>query len=189
MLKLVFIRHGATAGNLEKRYIGRTDEGLTEESKKTLAGHTYPAAEAVFVSPMKRCRQTAEIIYPFSVYNIADKMRECDFGRFEGKNYIELSGDSEYQAWIDSNGTLPFPGGESSEEFKERCINTFSDIAGQYINKDITLAFVIHGGTIMSILEHYAEPQCSFYDWMTDNGNGYEAFYKNNKINTVKKLW
>ena len=27
-MKIVLIRHGATKGNLEKRYIGRTDEDL-----------------------------------------------------------------------------------------------------------------------------------------------------------------
>lgn len=31
-MKLFMIRHGATAGNLEKRYVGRTDEGLTEQA-------------------------------------------------------------------------------------------------------------------------------------------------------------
>ena len=28
MIELLFIRHGATAGNLQRRYIGRTDEPL-----------------------------------------------------------------------------------------------------------------------------------------------------------------
>ena len=30
MIHLLFIRHGATAGNLEKRYIGSTDEPLCD---------------------------------------------------------------------------------------------------------------------------------------------------------------
>ena len=30
MSEILFIRHGSTAGNLEKRYIGRTDEPLCE---------------------------------------------------------------------------------------------------------------------------------------------------------------
>lgn len=30
-MKLIFIRHGKTAGNLERRYIGRTDEPLCDE--------------------------------------------------------------------------------------------------------------------------------------------------------------
>ncbi|MFR2606513.1 MAG: hypothetical protein ACLTAX_15870 [Waltera sp.] len=38
----------------------------------------------------------------------------------EGHNYQELSGDPAYQRWIDSGGTLPFPEGESREEFIRR---------------------------------------------------------------------
>ena len=29
-MKIILIRHGKTPGNLEKRYVGRTDEGLSE---------------------------------------------------------------------------------------------------------------------------------------------------------------
>ena len=47
---------------------------------------------------------------------------EIDFGLFEGKNHRELSGNMAYQEWIDSNGTLPFPEGESREEFIDRSI-------------------------------------------------------------------
>jgi len=47
---------------------------------------------------------------------------EMDFGAFEGHNYQELSGDPAYQRWIDSGGTLPFPEGESREEFIRRSV-------------------------------------------------------------------
>lgn len=29
-MRILLLRHGETAGNLEKRYVGRTNEGLTE---------------------------------------------------------------------------------------------------------------------------------------------------------------
>ena len=48
-------------------------------------------------------------------------LKECDFGDFENKNYKELSGNPDYQAWIDSGGALPFPGGEDPEGFRNRC--------------------------------------------------------------------
>lgn len=51
-------------------------------------------------------------------FHIIEELSECDFGEFENKNYKELSGNQDYQRWIDSNGTLPFPGGESREAFK-----------------------------------------------------------------------
>ena len=101
-MRLYLIRHSLTAGNLERRYIGRTDEGLCKEGMELLRSRTYPEAEAVFVSPMKRCVQTAELIYPEQTYVVVEELAECDFGKFENRNYEELSGMPEYQAWIDS---------------------------------------------------------------------------------------
>lgn len=128
-MKIVLIRHGATKGNLEKRYIGRTDEDLCGEGIKKLKEDTcagiYPPAQAVFSSPMKRCLSTAECIYPVQTPQIVWDFRECDFGLFEGKNYKELTGNPQYQQWIDSNGTLPFPGGEALTDFKKRSVRAF----------------------------------------------------------------
>ena len=125
-MKIVLIRHGATAGNIKKRYIGITDEDLCASGIESIhnnikAGY-YQEVQAVYVSPMKRCRQTAKLIYPEYKQHIVPDFRECDFGIFENKNYKELSGNGDYQAWIDSNGTLPFPNGESMDAFKSRCL-------------------------------------------------------------------
>ena len=92
----------------------------------------YPEVTYVYVSPMKRCVQTAEIIYPkmmkAGAYSCNEKLRECDFGLFENHNYIELSGCPEYQAWIDSGGKLPFPEGESREAFIRRTLEGFREV-------------------------------------------------------------
>lgn len=36
-----------------------------------------------------------------------------------------MTGDAEYQAWVDSNATLPFPGGEDPQEFRDRACQGF----------------------------------------------------------------
>ena len=64
-------------------------------------------------------------MYPGLVQKECPLLKECDFGDFENKNYKELSGNPDYQAWIDSGGTLPFPGGEDSEAFRIRCREGF----------------------------------------------------------------
>ena len=127
-MQIVFIRHSMTAGNLERRYIGcRTDEPLCEagislaQQKTAEIRQTFPMPEVVLTSPMRRCVQTAEILFPDTPREIVYGLQECDFGDFEGKNYAELSGDPAYQAWIDSGGTLAFPGGESRAAFLQRC--------------------------------------------------------------------
>ena len=112
MIRLYLIRHGQTEGNKKKRYIGVTDEPLCEEGKSFLREMKYPALQAVYVSPMRRCAETAEILFPDRPVHVIEELAECDFGDFENKNYEELTGNPDYQVWIESGGTLPFPGGD-----------------------------------------------------------------------------
>ncbi len=174
-MKVYLIRHGETEGNREKRYIGKTDEPLTKEGKRELEKQTGIQAETIFVSPLKRCRQTAEILFPHQPVRILEELAECDFGTFENKNWKELSGDPAYQAWIDSNGALPFPQGEDPVEFRARCCRGFERGLAQCFREETgSAAFVVHGGTIMSILERYGVPRKDFYQWHVKNGQGYE---------------
>ena len=188
MAELILIRHGKTAGNLLGRYIGsRTDEPLCDEGREELAGKQLPEVERLYVSPMKRCVETAEILWPGfdrkKMQKVTD-LRECDFGDFENKNYKELSGNGDYQAWIDSNGTLPFPNGESMDAFKSRCLEAFAwiveEVSGaeqEWIASGKTGIFragiVVHGGTIMAILEQYGYPKAAYFDYQVKNGCGY----------------
>lgn len=188
MTELILIRHGKTAGNLLGRYIGsRTDEPLCDEGREGLAGKQLPEVERLYVSPMKRCVETAEILWPGfdrkKMQKVTD-LRECDFGDFENKNYKELSGNGDYQAWIDSNGTLPFPNGESMDAFKSRCLEAFAriveEVSGaeqEWIASGKTGIFragiVVHGGTIMAILEQYGYPKAAYFDYQVKNGCGY----------------
>ncbi|NCB91052.1 MAG: histidine phosphatase family protein [Clostridia bacterium] len=182
-MKIYLIRHGETMGNSEERYIGRTDEPLLDEEKIRLQNKVIPKVETVFVSPMLRCRQTANLLFPKQPVRIMEELAECDFGEFENKNWKELTDDPQYQEWIDSNGTLPFPGGEDPMKFKERCCRAFAKAVSECFKEKIeTAAFVIHGGTIMSILERYAVPQKEFYDWHVKNGEGYQ-------IEILSSLW
>ena len=104
-MKVYLIRHGATPGNLEKRYVGTTDEPLTKDAVTALKKLRvrYPIPVQVVTSPLKRCMQTASLLFPGIPSECCDGLKECDFGRFEYHNYMELSRDAEYQRWIDSN--------------------------------------------------------------------------------------
>ena len=153
MLKLWLVRHGMTEGNSHQRYIGVTDEPLCEEGRKLLEKFTYPAVQALFVSPLKRCRETASILFPKGEQRIVPLLAECDFGEFENKNYKELLDNPHYQEWIDSNGTLPFPGGESKEECADRNLKGFDEVLKACRDEGVTeAALVVHGGTIMNIM-------------------------------------
>lgn len=186
-MKLIFIRHGKTWGNIEKRYIGKTDESLCDIGKNELADKEYPDCEVVISSNMKRCIQTAEIIYPDKNIIIYDDFRECDFGDFEGKNYFELKDDYNYRNWIDSSGILRFPGGENPMEFKNRCIFTFRKAVSDH-NRHSVIAFIVHGGTIMSILEKYAVPGKNYFDYQISNAGGFITEFDGKQIIIMEKI-
>ena len=173
MIDLYFIRHSLTRGNLEKRYIGTTDESLCDEGIELLSHKFIPQTDRIFVSPMKRCLETASILFKNQEITVVSELRECDFGIFENKNYMELSGSVYYQQWIDSNAALPFPDGESREVFAARCLDGFNKAVNQIDDSVHSAAFVVHGGTIMSILEQLAVPRKSYYEWFTENAAGY----------------
>ena len=186
-MEVRLIRHFATEGNLEKRYIGVTDEEIKTECIQEQAlkkeengqygkgnGREKWEPELVIVSPLKRCRQTAEILFPGTEQIVCEKMRECDFGLFEGKNYLELTGDPAYQSWIDSGGTESFPGGEDPMDFRRRCICGFEEMMEKMIEeKRQKVGVVVHGGTIMSVMEAFDPGKQEFYHWQVKNGNGF----------------
>lgn len=171
-MKYILIRHGQTEGNLEKRYIGcRTDEPLCSEGKLTLMNGRYPKVDYVFVSPMRRCLETAQIIYPNVPREIVADFRECDFGEFENKSYPELRYRQDYCEWLASGGALPFPGGESRSDFISRSVRAFQKcIVGKMKG---SYAFIVHGGTIMAIMEALTRPEKSYYDFQVENGRGF----------------
>ncbi|MDE7133135.1 MAG: histidine phosphatase family protein [Lachnospiraceae bacterium] len=173
---LVFIRHGATKANKEHRYLGRTDEGLSEEGIGELLSYqrqsSYPNVDCLFTSPMKRCLETARILYPNLHPAVIPEWAETDFGQFEYKSYEELKGDPLYQAWIDSGGALPFPGGESREEFIARCNKGFLKMCDELRREEsATAGIIVHGGTIMALLSKYCGGD--YYDYQVGNGGGY----------------
>ena len=178
-VELYLIRHGKTPGNEEKRYVGRTEENLSEKGRREPLEKQAPAAEILFSSPMKRCVESCQCLYPGMEPIEIDAFREIDFGTFEGKNYQELSGNKDYQAWIDSGGTMAFPQGESRQDFIQRNLAGFQELLTvlRGLPKDkITAAAVVHGGTIMSILSgaHGGD----YYDYQIPNGEGYRVCIK-----------
>ncbi|MCI9669058.1 MAG: histidine phosphatase family protein [Oscillospiraceae bacterium] len=184
-IMIVFIRHGATLGNLEKKYIGITDEPLCPQGKKYLQDHAslFPSVNQVFVSPMRRCRETAAILYPKLEQIIVPDFRECNFGLFEGKTYEMLKEEPEYIHWLETGGESPFPVGESRTQFTKRCTEAFLQLIPQF-QKDI--AIVAHGGTLMALLSSFGKG--NFYDWHTKNGNGFQAEFDGEHFLNIRPL-
>ena len=197
-LEILLLRHGQTQGNLEKRYIGKTDEPLLMEDteriqkvsslQKRLEQENIARPQKLFISPMLRCRQTAELLFPGQEQVVIDKLREMDFGRFEGKNYKELSPDPAYQAWIDSGGRLPFPEGEDRACFIRRTMDGFLQMTELAWRENCRqIAAVVHGGSIMAILSSLL--QDDYFVYQVPNLAGYAFCYEGaGKIQAVRRI-
>ena len=178
-MQIILIRHGATPGNLKKRYVGRTDESLSEEGQKALlreGNQLDVIPDRLFLSPMKRCLETADLLFPGMEQEIVPDLRECDFGEFEYRNYLEMKDDPLYNKWIGSGGTDPFPDGESPAEFRKRSVKAFMETMRREAiqgRDEETVVFVVHGGTIMAVMAALAVPRRGYFDWQIGNAKGY----------------
>lgn len=186
MKEILFIRHGSTAGNLEKRYIGRTDEPLCTEGLAQIHALARQGlqADSLFLSPALRTRQTAQLLFPWLTGTLVPDLWETNFGEFENRTYQELSGNSAYQAWVDTGCTGPIPGGETVADFKARCVRAFARIIPT-VPEGSTAAFVIHGGCIMAILEACAAPKKNFYDYHIPNGSYIRCAWENGTLRVL----
>ena len=78
------IRNMPCEGNLEGRYIGRTESPLAASSIQDLLElkrrYRYPSAGAFYASPSTRCVDTLKLLYPAADPEVILEMAECDFG-------------------------------------------------------------------------------------------------------------
>ena len=178
--RIHMIRHGLTQGNLDGKYIGVTDQPLcregVEELEELRREYEYPRVQKVYVSPLTRCLQTADILFPDIPAEPVADLKEYDFGLFEDKTMPELAGEPAFQAWTAGGMADPPPGGEDRFEFDKRIKRGFAAVLGDMMkNKIFDAALVTHGGILMGLLAAYGYPRRKPLDWRIDNGKGYTA--------------
>lgn len=168
-MRVLLLRHGATAGNEERRYVGkRTDEPLSQlgidQCKRFGA---WRGADKVYCSSLLRARQTAQLCFPRAQVVLVQGLEEFDFGAFEGRTADEMAHDAAYRAWVESNCKDACPGGESLEDFVTRTRRTITRMLfAARGNGEDRVAIVAHGGTIMAALD-------GFYSKHVGNCEGY----------------
>ena len=179
-IEIDWMRHGLTQSNEEHRYLGQTDEGLSEHGKEQILEKGERNVAGMLVSsPMKRCVETANLLYGRTPDLMISEWVEIDFGAFEGMNAAELHGNAAYQKWIDSGGSNPFPEGESREAYTERCMKGLERLLlillreQKKAEKIQNITAVVHGGTIMAVLSSLTRRD--YFDFQTQNGTGYHT--------------
>lgn len=156
MTILTLVRHGQTDWNLQRRIQGSTDIplNLTGEAQALTAANQLAgeAHDAIYSSPLKRARRTAEIIaaeLSLPDPELVPDLREREFGEAEGievGEYLERYGD--WRAEV--------PGAETLEEVGERALAAMDDLVRHSRRRSAptaeSLIIVTHGGVLRALL-------------------------------------
>ena len=141
------IRHELTQANIERRYIGWTDQSIIRKVSVDMAF----APNVIYGSDLKRCEETAACYFPNVPFKANAQLRETNFGDFEMKTYNELQHNPLYRAWIDDPLSVEPPNGESLKAFNTRILTAFQEL----IKGKEEVTCIVHGGVIKSILANY----------------------------------
>lgn len=141
------IRHELTQANIERRYIGWTDQSIIQKVSADIAF----TPSAIYGSDLKRCEETAACYFRGVPFVANAQLRETNFGDFEMKTYDELKNDLLYRAWIDDPLSVAPPNGESLKAFNARILMSFQEV----IKGKEEATFIVHGGVIKAILANY----------------------------------
>ncbi len=157
MTRLILIRHGETRWNLQKKYQGHANPGLSATGKKhvrALAARIKDLGiDGLYTSPLKRARQTAAILSAktgFKPHPDA-RIKELNFGNWEGKTAAELiaQNDKNFRSWLEGQWKTP-KGGESLAELNRRVRAFLKDCVKKHKGKKI--AIVSHGGPLRMMI-------------------------------------
>lgn len=150
--RLILFRHGETDWNVEQRYFGVSDiplndngRRLAEEASKSLFKESI---SAVYTSDLSRAAETAQIIAAERDLLVVEdpRLREMDFGPFEGMTYDEMMRQKRSAAvqWIDDPFTCSLPGAEPFCRLSERVESFLSDLLRRRFGESVVI--VTHGG-------------------------------------------
>lgn len=175
---IYFLRHGQTSESAEGRYIGHTDVPLSAAGEAQLREmceqYDYPTPDVVFASPLKRCLQTAQIVYPDADIIPMRDLIEYNFGEFENRTAEELENHPVFPRWLAGEEGVDPPFGESSRDFQKRVCSAFIRIVEGLLKTGTTrVAIVTHGGVITTLLSTFGIPQAPMHEWMMPEGCGY----------------
>ncbi len=178
------IRHGLCQGNLEGRYIGRTQSPLSDKGFKELLDlktkYKYPYAKSFYASPSTRCVDSLKILYPDSAEpSVILEMAECDFGAWENKTAEDLKNDETFLQFLDGKNGVSPPDGESMSVFIQRVCSGFETLVKNMLFSGTDSAVLVtHAGVIMTILAAYGLPRAKMTDWMCESGHGYSIRFE-----------
>jgi len=166
--RIIAIRHGETAWNVDTRLQGHLDIGLNArgqwQAQRAAEALADEEIAAIYSSDLSRASATAQAIVDRSTQIAARQLRlnsglrERGFGIFEGQTYAQIATDwpEESVRWRQRDPHYAPTGGESLVQLRERIATTVTALASQHVGEQIVL--VAHGG-VMDALYRLATHQ------------------------------
>jgi broad specificity phosphatase PhoE len=160
-MRLLIVRHGATANNAQARYTGQSDAGLSalgtaqaEALARRLAGERL---DAIVSSDLARARATAEAIvarHPDVPPRLDADLREVALGAWEGHTPAEAAAlyPEAYARWQADAVEVAPPGGETVRAFQGRVVRALDRWRAEYPHGSVL--WVTHGGVLGVLLCH-----------------------------------
>ena len=126
------LRHGRTAWNAERRFLGRTDVPLDDVGRAEAAALGAVLSrrfDEVWCSPLARAASTAAAFHPQPV--VIDDLAELDVGELEGLQRPEAIArfPAFFEAWVRDTTSVVTPGGESIPQLHARARAALDTIA------------------------------------------------------------
>jgi 2,3-bisphosphoglycerate-dependent phosphoglycerate mutase len=152
--RIIAIRHGETAWNVDARIQGSTDIALNDigrwQAQRLAGALAHEIFEAVYSSDLQRAHETAcSLAAACGKPVIADSgLRERRFGVFEGLTFAEIEArwPEQSQRWRQRDPDFGPNGGEVLSHFYQRCVQAMSRLAARHAGA--TIALVSHGGVL-----------------------------------------
>jgi 2,3-bisphosphoglycerate-dependent phosphoglycerate mutase len=152
--RIVAIRHGETAWNVDTRIQGQLDVPLNDkgrwQAERLALALGHEAIAAVYASDLLRAHETAlAIVRRAGPPVVTDSgLRERAFGVFEGRTFkeIEMRWPEQALRWRQRDPDFGPEGGEQLRTFFARCIATAARLAAAHAGQ--TIALVAHGGVL-----------------------------------------
>lgn len=155
-MRIHLLRHGSH-GDVGVTLTGRGPEGgLTAAGRaEALAAAEVLArrgVRAVYASPRRRTRETAEIVADRcgQTIEVAAALDEIDFGDWTGRRFEELAGDPAWDRWNTARASAVPPGGETMAAAVARAVGFLESLEGEG-----AVACVSHCDVIRGVVAHY----------------------------------
>ncbi|WP_237721500.1 histidine phosphatase family protein [Paenisporosarcina sp. TG20] len=152
-----------TLANIERRYIGWSDESISQSSQVYKEATWCP--DIINGSDLLRCQETAALFYPKTPYQGSQAFREMSFGDWELRTYEDLKNEVNYQKWLTNPNEVAPPNGEFVDEMGSRVR------AGLKSLQCYHPVVVTHGGPIRYVLTQFAPDERDFWSWDVKHGD------------------